>query len=1006
MDVVPFLSYDELPSVLDKSVYCALLLVAPRITGEMIRYVRMIRKKKYLAPVYIVAAVPSSDTYRLLMDVPDLYIFESSTMLDVQLSHIVKSIESQCLFQYNVSPIPLKEIVESIPECAAVIDERGLLLIVNDRFIAKFGFLGAAFPVSLNAYIPDFAYEDLIRKIVYKQASTASIISNFTSPKGGIIPVEILISEPLHGDAGHVLLFRDRSEIISIKRMAEYQGRVHEDLKELVHNTLQIEQNPLLEAGFLNQVKVLFNCNQVFAFNLDWKNSPDKMQILTEHLSVDSEKFLGVFANLIEMAVKQSIPTVYHFSDENPTHAAYLAWAKTLIAIPVRSLQSSFAIVFLAFANSYEPDRSMFGLLELFSDLLAFRFSQIEYLKSRFEADKERNAGAASLDGIFKTHIDGKFLYVNQAFVELMGYNTAEEFYDGINAVDLFSNKNDRLEFINLLKSRKILRNNITRLLRKDGKEIIVLEHARLTMDPNSGLNVIEGTLREISSDIDVIKVLADSHSFSDDLIENAGVMIAAVNAEQEFMVWNKKAKMVLGYDASQVIGKKTIITRLFPDKKYRDFAMQKLNESIYDKSGLPVELVCQSIHGQKRIISWSIRRMISGKFGKINLLFGTDLTDVRRFEKRVLENQKMETISGIVEMFATRFQEVVHDISESVHELQDMPEGQDKEIFDQINAKLRDSNHLIERIMSLSTMSQNSTGETCDADQLIENSFQILRGIIPDRINLQYDLNGFSMIPLKESQFNQMIMNLTLNSVDAIDDTGEIRIESQKVRMDEDPFLQENKASRNLYLKLSFSDTGKGMDSIVKKKIFNPFFTTSVDKSRAGLGLTLIYYMINAAHGYINVESEPGKGTRIVIYLPVLESMPDVSKTINKSEEICILVVDDQLYIRELLKDILSSKGYRVLLADDGLSGLEMYKLHQDEIDLVILDIIMPKLNGDEVYTRLKEIDPNIKVIVTSGFVQPDVIQKLKKLGINGYIKKPFEIQTVQKQLDNILGA
>ena len=196
-------------------------------------------------------------------------------------------------------------------------------------------------------------------------------------------------------------------------------------------------------------------------------------------------------------------------------------------------------------------------------------------------------------------------------------------------------------------------------------------------------------------------------------------------------------------------------------------------------------------------------------------------------------------------------------------------------------------------------------------------------------------------------------------------------------------------------------------MDKITKMKIFAPLFTTSADKSRIGLWTTLIYNMVASAHGYIKVESSPDKGTTIIIYLPVLQNINNqVPIALADSADICVLVVDDQLVIRELLKDILTSEGYKVILAEDGLQGLETYKVYQDEFDVVILDIIMPGLYGNEVYTKLKEINPSIRVVITSGHVEPEIIQELKKQGIDGYLRKPFDIFAVQKQLRNIVGA
>ncbi len=1006
LDFVSFESYEELPSVLDHNVYCAVLMLAPRLTEDTLNYVHKIREKHYREPIYIVANVYSGNIYNLAEHIPDIFVYEPSTNIDAQVKYLIKAIVRMYQTAKNTAYAPLKKILSNLQENAIIIDSTGQLRYTNELFNKTFNFSGQKLPVLLNNFIPEFAYEDFTRKLFDKNAPSASIMTNFSIPGGVFLPVEIIASNIQAGNDEFIALVRDRSEIIALKRLTEFQNRLHEDLKKLIAGAFNNEVDPIQNPSFLDHLRMLFSCNNIFPIDLEWKNSADKPSINLDKLTPVTEKFLNVFANLAGMAIKLDTTTVYHFSPDNPTHSNYLKWAKTLIAIPVRSAQTNYLTVFLTYANPYEPDSAMFGLFELFANLLAYRFSVQEKAVHDHEINQNKVMVESSLDGIFKTRPDGTFLYVNQAFIDLLGYDKPADLYNSMHAEDLYCDRDDRVQLIENLKKKKVLRNNITRLVRRDGREIIVLEHVRILTNTD-GETFIEGTLREISADIDVINVLADSRSFSDSLIENAGVIVTAMNDAGEFLVWNKKAAEVLGYSARDVLGSAELITDLFPEKKYRDFAMQKLNEAIFDESGLPIELVCRTKRGRDRILSCSIHRMKSEKLGEVNILFCTDLTDIRRLEKRVVDSQKMEAISGFIEIFTSQFKQMLHSISEKFHTIQENSESGSGQIYESINKNIREANHLIERISGLSGQTKSDKRQSSDADQLIENSFQLLRTIIPDRIQLNYDLNGFSMVQLEESQFNQIIMNLALNSLDAIEKEGEIRIESQKVQVDDDPFLVDNKATRNIYLKLSFSDTGKGMDKITRTKIFDPFFTTSADKSRIGLGITLIYNMVASAHGYINVESSPGKGTTIIIYLPVLQNINNQAPiTLADSADICVLVVDDQLVIRELLKDILTSEGYKVILAEDGLQGLETYKEYQDEIDVVILDIIMPGLYGNEVYAKLKEINPGIRVVITSGHVEPEIIQELKKQGIDGYLRKPFDIFAVQKQLRNIIGA
>jgi len=244
LDIVPFVSYDELPSVLDERVYCALLIVTQRFTQDTQAYIKSLRKKNFAAPIYVIASIASPDIYKWAASFTDLNIFEASGSLNGQVIFILKSIEKQYFNKLNNSIPPFQAIVDTVPDNAAIIDLHGQILAVNNTFTTTFGLIADSFPSALDEVIPDFAYEKLMRTLNDERDQSSSVITNISTPNSGIIPVEILISEPLALNAGYLVVFRDRSEIIAIKQQAEYQNRMNEDLKLLVSTALQSDQNP------------------------------------------------------------------------------------------------------------------------------------------------------------------------------------------------------------------------------------------------------------------------------------------------------------------------------------------------------------------------------------------------------------------------------------------------------------------------------------------------------------------------------------------------------------------------------------------------------------------------------------------------------------------------------------------------------------------------------------------------------------------------------------------
>jgi CheY-like chemotaxis protein len=204
----------------------------------------------------------------------------------------------------------------------------------------------------------------------------------------------------------------------------------------------------------------------------------------------------------------------------------------------------------------------------------------------------------------------------------------------------------------------------------------------------------------------------------------------------------------------------------------------------------------------------------------------------------------------------------------------------------------------------------------------------------------------------------------------------------------------------RSGFLKLSVSDTGSGMDTATQRRVFDPFFTTKESGKGTGLGLYIVHSVVSNHSGYINLYSEPGKGTRINVYLPYTGGV--APETAAEPEDLrgsgTVLVIDDEAHVRELCKDMLEPLGYTVLLAPGGEEGVGMFRVHRDGISLVLLDIIMPKMGGSEVFQALKMIRSDVKVLLCSGYSHSGFagIETLLKNGALGLVQKPFSLQAM----------
>jgi CheY-like chemotaxis protein len=208
-------------------------------------------------------------------------------------------------------------------------------------------------------------------------------------------------------------------------------------------------------------------------------------------------------------------------------------------------------------------------------------------------------------------------------------------------------------------------------------------------------------------------------------------------------------------------------------------------------------------------------------------------------------------------------------------------------------------------------------------------------------------------------------------------------------------------------YALLTVTDTGIGIDKETMERIFDPFYTTKEMGRGTGLGLASAYGIIKGHGGYVDVESEKGHGASFSIYLPVSEKR--VRKPVKAAERFIkgagtVLLVDDEEVILELTRELLEVMGYRVLTATDGKEAVEVYKKNRDETDIVLLDMVMPNMGGGQAYDRMKEINPDIKVLLSSGYGIDGEATQILERGCDGFIQKPFSVMDLSQKLRQIL--
>jgi len=230
--------------------------------------------------------------------------------------------------------------------------------------------------------------------------------------------------------------------------------------------------------------------------------------------------------------------------------------------------------------------------------------------------------------------------------------------------------------------------------------------------------------------------------------------------------------------------------------------------------------------------------------------------------------------------------------------------------------------------------------------------------------------------------------------------------LETENVTLDEN-YVKPFSIEPGRYVKISVTDTGTGMDKATREKIFEPFFTTKEMGRGTGLGLASVYGIIKNHGGFINVYSEKGHGTTFNIYLPaseneVIDEKKPAGDTLRGSET--VLFVDDEDMIIEIAEELFEQLGYKVLIARSGKEAIKTYQENKDNIDIVLLDMIMPDMSGSDTYDRMKDIDPKVKVLLSSGYSINGQATEIMDRGCSGFIQKPFKMKELSQKLREIL--
>jgi two-component system, cell cycle sensor histidine kinase and response regulator CckA len=502
------------------------------------------------------------------------------------------------------------------------------------------------------------------------------------------------------------------------------------------------------------------------------------------------------------------------------------------------------------------------------------------------------------------------------------------------------------------------------------------------------------GNLRWLFRDI------SDRYQKDEKIREQAALLDITTDAiivedlHNHILFWNQGAEKMYGWEVQEAQGNN--LWELLSKKTSP--LLSAAHKAVIERGKWQGELHKFTKDGNERIIAsrWTLMLDAVG-LPKSILIIDTDITTKKQLETQLLRSQRLESLGTLASGIA-------HDLNNlltpmlGVAQLLPLkyPDLDDisLQMLNILETNAKRGGDLVGQILSFTGGSAREHTILL-VSQLIEDIKQIAQQTFPKFIEINTDIAPNIGLVLGDStELHQVLMNLAVNARDAMPNGGKLSISATKVFIDENYAGMHIGATVNSYVRITVSDTGVGISSEIIERIFDPFFTTKEVGKGTGLGLSILIGIVNSHGGFVEVASEVGIGTKFQIYLPSKEGkIYKVTDEIElpKGQGELILVVDDELAIIEIIKSTLEFSNYKVLTAQNGIEALAIYTKHKDEIRLVLIDIMMPLMDGETAISTLQIINPQVQIIAMSGLARAEKLVQTTGVDIQGFLAKPF---------------
>jgi len=488
-------------------------------------------------------------------------------------------------------------------------------------------------------------------------------------------------------------------------------------------------------------------------------------------------------------------------------------------------------------------------------------------------------------------------------------------------------------------------------------------------------------------------------------LLDVATDAILVRDLDNQILFWNKGAERLYGWKALDAVGK-NVLDLLDGEQQAKLKQVQK----ILLQNGEWQGELHQLTKDDKEVIvesRWTLVRDEEGQPKSI-LVVNTDITQKKQLEAQFLRAQRMESIGTLASGIAHDLNNVLTPILMTAQLLEAEPqEERYQRLLPVLVANAKRGANLVKQVLSFAKGLEGKF-TILQVKHLISEIKQIIKETFPKSLEIRTDIpQSLWTVSGDATQLHQVLMNLCVNARDAMPDGGRLSICAENQFIDRSYAQMHLDAQVGSYIVVTVTDTGMGIPPEILDRIFEPFFTTKELGKGTGLGLSTVMGIIKSHNGFINVSSVIGKGTEFKVYIPAIESTEaevseDTELPIGHGE--LVLVVDDEVAIREITKTSLEAYNYKVITACDGIEAIALYAEHRDEISIVLTDMMMPSMDGLTTIRTLRKINPQVKIIAISGLASGDKLAAVIGTGVKTFLSKPFTTQELLKTLDGLL--